>query len=163
MATRRQGKRRGIGKWLLGMAIINILPLSALVWLGYALWSGQKTVDDLRRVFPVESGENFVNMGGALAALFLAGTLIVPLSHGAVKRIKAQLHKPGNKTLFDSILWLPRRILILFLGLIRTAGFALGLVALFLIIVFVVRMFAPDALSDVVDVKEWVAWVQRQI
>ena len=163
MADRRQAEQRGVGRFLLGMAIINVLPISALFWVGYALWSGQKTVDDLRSYFPEGSGANTLNLCGAMAVMFLSGTLIVPVSHGWAKRLKAQLNPSAGASFLDVLLWLPRKVSLMACVVVRSIGFLLGLLSILFVLLFVGRMLSPDLLVDVIRVEAWATWVAERL
>ena len=163
MARRGETKDGGLGRWFIGLLVINIVPVGALAWLGYALWSGQKTMDDLRSVFPQESASNWIHLGAAMVLMFLVGTLLVPLSHGAAKRLKAQLHPDAGRSFLYMMLWLPRQVLLGLCALVRTLGFGLGVASILFALLFVGRIFAPDLLADVVRMEDWVAWVRERV
>lgn len=163
MAKRRETKQRGVGRFLLGLAIINILPLGALLWVGYALWSGQKTVDDLRSYFPEGSGANMLNLCAAMAVMFLTGTFVVPVSHRWAKGLKAQLNPSSSASFLDVLLWLPRKVSLLACVLVRSIGFLLGLLSILFVLLFVGRMLSPDLLVDAIRVEAWVAWVAERL
>ena len=163
MADRRQREKSGIARFLLGMAIINILPIGAFLWVGYALWSGQKTIEDFQGYFPEGASVNMLHLSVAMAVLFLVGTFLVPVSHGSVKRLRAQLNPESGRTFLDLVLWLPRQVLLVFCEVVRSAGFALGIVSILLTLLFMGRMLSPGFLSEYVPIEEWVAWVRDRL
>jgi hypothetical protein len=150
-ARTAEGRR---GRVVLMFALLNILPLGAMVYAAWKWWRGELPVERL----PQGLGTHLALTGAALALLFLFAGWSLPLVHAVVKRVETGLARrrrvmdgtaKGNP--FRAALMMP---LLAFLWVVaypvRFLMIAASLALVLLVVLGGVRLFLPDFLADYV-------------
>ncbi|MCB9833479.1 MAG: hypothetical protein H6807_13500 [Planctomycetes bacterium] len=137
--------------------IINILPIGGLAWITWLVLSGRKSLDDL----PEGMGRSAILIAVAILLLILFASALLPLVHGLAKsmrgrlRYSAALRREGGamRKIWESLLWPPRALIYLVAALLRLGLVIVCLALIAATILFVVRLFRPDALEEQLQVE----------
>lgn len=155
---------------LLGLALINILPLAGLAWLGWALATDRVSMRDL----PDGLARNGALFGVAVLLLFLVASLLLPFVHAAVKALARQLGESryrraeggGFRRLVEWLLWPFRTLLHALLWLVRLLLMLTSFALIAAALLFLVRMFAPEIGEDWLPIDRWIddgtAWLRQR-
>lgn len=160
----RHSGKRSLGGWLLGMAIINCLPLGTLFWVGYALTTGRTSVEELTSAFPEGSGESVLFFGGSLVLLILTTTLLIPATHGSAKALARRLAatRNGRPGVLDVVLWLPRQMALRLFQVLRMLTFGTALLCVLICTLTLIRVLSPGFLEEWVPLGDGWHWVREQ-
>ena len=163
-------KRSGPGSKILGLLIVNIIPIAGLAWGAWMVGTGRASLDDL----PEGIGRSAAFFGVATAALLIFASGLLPLFHGLARGMRGRLlysaerrREGGAGVKFVEWLLWPFRALLYLIGWIGRFGALVVTLALILAaILFLVRFFEPDFLEAELRVTEHLetglAWLRER-
>lgn len=166
--VREAHKRRGSVAGKIGaLALVNIVPLAGLGWLGWALYTKRISTDD----FPEALGRNGVLAGVSLALLFVAASLLLPFVHGLAKRLRGSLavsrqiraEAGAGRQVLEWLLWPFRALFYLVFWILRAALYLISLALIAAIVLFAVRIARPDFGEDWLPVNDTLAKAEAWI
>ncbi len=170
MVRRDRERKSGIGGKIVGLAIINIIPLAGLAWWVWALTTGRTSLDDL----PEGIGRNAIHFGIAVLLLMVCASGLLPFAHGLAKglrgrlRYSAEMRRQGGalRKIWECLLWPFRALLWAIFALLRLGLLLLCLALVAAAVLFIVRFFEPTALESQLRVEEHMQqgldWLRRR-
>lgn len=156
MARRDRDTGSSLGGKVLGLAIINIIPLGGLGYFIWALATGRNSLDDL----PAGLGRNAACFGVTVVLLLIIASGLLPLCHGLARgmlgrlRYSAEMRRQGGvlRKFGEFLLWPFRFVTYLSAASLRFVLLVTGLALTAAAILFIVRFFEPEALESQLQV-----------
>ncbi|MEZ6196314.1 MAG: hypothetical protein R3F20_11410 [Planctomycetota bacterium] len=161
MVREAHRKKSSLGGRILGLLLINILPIGGLAALAWGITTGRVDPDRL----PAGLGRNALLAGVSLALLFVLASLLLPLVHSAAKGLRIARHVSAERRreggmgrkLWEWLLWPFRALGYLVFWLLRFSIYIGSLALIAAIVVFAVRAFRPDFAESWLDLDRRVA------
>ncbi len=156
MARVAHKKKRSLKSKFMRFIVINMIPVTGLVALGWGLNQGKIPLDSL----PGGVGRNALYFGVAIALLIVATSFFLPLVHGIARHFATTLGWSSEvrkdcgaaRKLWEFACWLPRQLTYRIMVVLRSGFILVSLALILCSVVFMIRMVKPDFLEDKLDV-----------
>jgi len=151
----RTGGRIGKGgcrQWLQLILLVNLLPMLALLYVGWRVAQGDTTWEE---VLPPGLRNHGLWLCLWIAAVGVLAWVLMPLASAAARRLHLQLERARleersvGRKLLDLILWIPRQLLFFVFYLARGVFFLGALGAVLMIALEMVRLAKPAFLAGI--------------
>ena len=147
------------GRRILGLALINFIPLAGLGALAWALTTERLAMQDL----PPGVGRPALGFVVALLLLIVVVSALLPLSHGWVKALWRQLQASpvrraaggAGRKLFEFLMWPFRRVFHLLFWLTRLLSYLLSFGLILACCLFLIRTIKPEFLQEWLPLENW--------